>query len=589
MNRLITCLLIILISQHSHGQVLQNTSEECFDLSKKDTEYFIQINGENYVDKEKIFICKNDLPLDIKIIYNDDRHPFHLDTVQGIAWDWSNCNCDDVSGQGPINSIDSSSFSSKFTMKVKFRENYLPGSFGDGITLQLIIHEITNQLKIDVNSTHSKSNFGYDDHPSENYPHYHPTIDAKFILDGQNDSIYFHNRKHKNMTRTINFEDNSPGILDYSIDDEGIELFHTGNYGFDSCYVKTCGYDSLLLVDIYLPSTLDVNLYILQESNDDYANYCVDYMGNGEPYDQIGDVRGDLLADCVTPIDSLPNPSEFECINPGMDGTLDLYNEISFGYWKDRKDNDINKPSDSLNPNFNKRHLLKINPSVDNQGAYFCNSRPVILESNWNADLNGDGTLDAYVDAAAMQVDINKIQSDLNEIYNKAGIYVNVEYKGVYYRNYNSNSFVANDKTEQNDFHISFFGGGRNAMINSDTTSIFLLDSLYNSELLEITDKLAGRATGDNGGVYNSVFIHFDEFHPRTISHEIGHAKFELYHPDVGEGSETGWILDDLESPEVDDYFNFMNSGFLYNEKTTHDISKYRLRKYQWKFIRDGK
>ena len=54
-------------------------------------------------------------------------------------------------------------------------------------------------------------------------------------------------------------------------------------------------------------------------------------------------------------------------------------------------------------------------------------------------------------------------------------------------------------------------------------------------------------------------------------------------------GIDNGWEYDRLTNPEAGDFYNFMNSGRIYENNTTHDINKYRMRKYQWTYIRDGK
>jgi len=78
----------------------------------------------------------------------------------------------------------------------------------------------------------------------------------------------------------------------------------------------------------------------------------------------------------------------------------------------------------------------------------------------------------------------------------------------------------------------------------------------------------------------------------RTPAHEIGHATFKLYHPDGSQCNDIddqGWKKDKLEKPYINDKYNFMNSGCLYESKTVNKMNEFRIRKYQWKYIRDGK
>lgn len=76
----------------------------------------------------------------------------------------------------------------------------------------------------------------------------------------------------------------------------------------------------------------------------------------------------------------------------------------------------------------------------------------------------------------------------------------------------------------------------------------------------------------------NSVFINYKTFTERTISHEIGHGKFYLFHPDQFKTfGQTGLVNYDIN--------NFMNSGDLYYSNGAPPINKTILRKYQWKLI----
>ena len=49
--------------------------EECFGITKYDDEYIIRLNGVDYNDKEQAYICENDLPMDIEILYKHNAQP----------------------------------------------------------------------------------------------------------------------------------------------------------------------------------------------------------------------------------------------------------------------------------------------------------------------------------------------------------------------------------------------------------------------------------------------------------------------------------------------------------------------------------
>lgn len=336
--------------------------------------------------------------------------------------------------------------------------------------------------------------------------------------------------------------------------------------------------DSLFAIDISAPKSLFVKLHILCDSDDDYENYCVNKDQEDPPRSGNHDYDGSLLSDCITPIDSLDEPDSFECINRGPDGTLDLFQEVRIDeYWKERKDNNILKPVDSLYIELDNLSNLRILPSVDTSGNHFCNSRPVTSPSDWNQDIDGDGELDAFVSMCPdpATYDIEQITKDLNIVYSDIGYTINVDNNGVTAKNFNSSSKAMNNLNEQMNFHISQVGGIITDPKTADTTIIWLVDNLNN---------LRGRANGDNDKVvYNTLMINTNMDVMRTVAHELGHAAFNLYHP-----NDSGSLNDGFENgPTDDDKFNLMNSRYIYNTETTHNIYNYRIRKYQWKTIHD--
>jgi len=78
---------------------------------------------------------------------------------------------------------------------------------------------------------------------------------------------------------------------------------------------------------------------------------------------------------------------------------------------------------------------------------------------------------------------------------------------------------------------------------------------------------------------FNSCFVNMSEHNDRTIAHEIGHAVFGFAHPNQ---KMPAMEQDGLQDSTNLDFYNFMNSGDIYINKTTHEIDEYQLRKYQW-------
>lgn len=87
----------------------------------------------------------------------------------------------------------------------------------------------------------------------------------------------------------------------------------------------------------------------------------------------------------------------------------------------------------------------------------------------------------------------------------------------------------------------------------------------------------------------NTVAIsnNLNHYVDRTLSHEIGHAHFGLLQPDDYFPLGTITLPHDQTSLINKDKYNIMNSGLIYSQ-TTHDITKYRWRSYQWDLIYDN-
>ena len=92
---------------------------------------------------------------------------------------------------------------------------------------------------------------------------------------------------------------------------------------------------------------------------------------------------------------------------------------------------------------------------------------------------------------------------------------------------------------------------------------------------------LEGRATGDEAALmaFNSFTLNMSS--PKTdeltFCHELGHAKYILFHPD--DASSVG---DNLTGTYDDDDKNFMNSGTLPNPSS---LDAANVRQYQWSKI----
>ncbi len=475
-------------------------------------------------------------------------------------------------------------------------DDILDPSSTDIIFLSLDIL-IRDKLEYNLNETRIQSSYAFDNHPESEYPNHSKTVPSKFLVHDSTDVII--TKSHKSYLNNTELTVTPSVVLDIEGVDQKIDVSSIHVNPRDSALVFICDSDTLFDVDIYPWIIEDIHIYRLAESDDDYANYCVNFDGDSIHY-EVGDVQPYLLADCTTPINSLPNPESFECINPGLDGSIDLFFETTQGYWLNRMDNDPSGSPDNLIFNPNLLSSLKIHPGKDASGEYRCNSRPVTLPSQWNTDRDGDGEIDTKVTSnVPFDINLNEIKISLNDIYNQIGVKFNVIDMSYDTLNYNASSFVGNTNPEIKYIHYSLIGGDKVTNIKTDEMIIFFIDEMiignkFKEYIATSTGNPAnslGKGMTENGKGLNTCFINAnfhlnpETYRPRTLPHEVGHGMYSIFHPD----DQGGVNHDKLSSKVKSDRYNFMNSGKLYNCCSVKNVQENRVRKYQWKYIRDGK
>ncbi|MFZ1705880.1 MAG: hypothetical protein WAT79_16160 [Saprospiraceae bacterium] len=414
----------------------------------------------------------------------------------------------------------------------------------------LIIKE--KNVSIHKQTSHSVALQGFDENDFDNYPLSGSGLPSKFLLAQGTDKVKLNLNLKGSSSKTkvlnaVTFSDLTPDHLSYFKSGDELELTHVNTETNNTFTIKACTPDiNLLDVDIYPQKTMMVEIYTLCESDDDEINYCL-----SQPWKMLG---------CSTNITS----SLHECIKPGADLTLDRFLDLEF--WEANR-YDPSKPHDELIYTSPYYHELKIRPrynSVTNE--YICNSLP---------QANGIACPDLMTPA-----ELDALRSDLNIIYNQAGISVIVEDMG--YRNINFDLKNPDDERisslEQNYLHwqfVGYHGDFPEDMLKPNETIIWRVNSILYSG----SGTALGRTT-DFG--LNSATINTSTSLPsfRTIPHEIGHAKYDLHHPDDDWNNE----LDMLEKVDTDKY-NLMNSGPLFGLIPASNNSEFRIRRYQWKKI----
>ncbi len=170
----------------------------------------------------------------------------------------------------------------------------------------------------------------------------------------------------------------------------------------------------------------------------------------------------------------------------------------------------------------------------------------------------------------------------MNSIYSKVWISFNVFQGPLITDNYENNDWggFEGDYKNFSHYHIVKYGNEAGDVNESLKTRIWIVDNLHTASGFAIYN--------DSTDVpVNTLVISETQMKDWTVPHELGHAKFDLYHPDgspyLPDGDE-GWKKDKLKGKVTSDKYNFMNSGCLQNSFNTK-LNDFRIRRYQWKKI----
>jgi hypothetical protein len=517
-------------------------------------EYGFLIDGKIYFSNDQIYYCPDRFPIIITAV---DKNGVPISDVNA-KWEI----------EDKIGSIEESygdhaqiriNENNLLNQRVKFKVTYKVSN-NDEETLRLRLHRLT-YLDVDEKSSESTRTYSFDENKIATYPYHGDGKPYAFYLSNNIDPVRF-STEHPNRLKMAKFKPISK--INTVADDKGesLNINYTQSSYPDSVYLLACDTVRIAKLDIYPPKTLDVNIYTLAETDDDIANYCINKDGDNIPYEN-GDVDGSLKPDCKTKIDS----KDWECVLPGPDGSLDLFNNLKS--WR-RKDNNASLDFDTLQGPENLNHLRKVYAGNDK----FCNVRPL---PNDTAD---------YEDVSSK---IIQISQNLNSIYNKVGVTINLNYLGVKYFNFDSSNDNGNgerdtadiyNNAEQRYVHLQLFGGQSIVSLNiAPVTTLFFVPKMKG---------VYGRATAGTvdttiQNIAHSFFVDANTFRIKTIAHELGHARFGLWHPDGSyckkNSGDDAYKYNGLKKPtnKNDDPLNLMNSGCF--------PSGNLLRRFQWKII----
>jgi hypothetical protein len=258
-------------------------------------------------------------------------------------------------------------------------------------------------------------------------------------------------------------------------------------------------------------------------------------------------------------MDPIPS-TEHICIDPGPDGSIDLY--FNKSYWEDKSHvNDSNRPPDIYNGNPMFPHLARINPSPDpsSPGHFYCNKKPRASNNATSPSVtnNDRATIEGY----------------MNQIYSQIGITVDINLLPEKLVNFDSRLEDNKLSTlELSDYNTSVWGDDGEAQ----ELQLYLVDKYF-------PDYIKGVGLPE----LNTAAVNYSLATIHTYPHEIGHARYDLYHPDGTEMSngdpDVGWEKDRLKFPAPGDDRNFMRSG--QSGLSSLNFYKFIVRQYQWEKI----
>jgi hypothetical protein len=506
-------------------------------ICESSSSYGFLVDGVYFTSGKNVSICGDKFPVHIVAVTSNKVHVNDPEMV----WVQANGTYSPSNGQAE-DFIYLDYLSSEGKLKLQYS---LPNNQGASIT----IHQLH---KVEIKKSET-TKYAFDDNKIPEYPYYDDGKPYKFLAAGKSDNVVMDVNVLAPASYPLTlFRDQK---LNYSKKSNILTLSQRNAANTDSIYMMACDTIDVMKVDIYPEKTLDVNIYTLAETDDDIANYCIDKNRINGPY-EAGDVDGSLMPDCKTPISS-PN---HECILPGPDGSLDLFNKVN-PFWID-KDNDKSKPRDSILLPSNQTNLLKIYAGTD----LFCNERPLKHDTS------------AY--PIIKEETLNQIKLNLDSIYSQCGISFKIHFKGVRYTNFDSkiDDNTINDPIEQFYIHNQLFGGDVKDFVRVQTTSVIFVDSMTGVYGRATGNQMLDSVTQEHSNMANTVMINNKIFNKRTIAHEIGHGKYYLFHCDDSSGIE----FNGLKNVNFDKK-NFMISG--YNSDLNIPLKDYMVRKYQWKLI----
>lgn len=498
--------------------------DTCEEIGRIDIDYFIEIDSVKYKDNDEIYLCNNQPTVGIRVLYNIPNDPRHLDTVSGIHWNWTKSNCLNPSSTNALNSVNRNTVGKK--IKISFTENYIPALKNKKINLLL------KTKKIETIKTDSKTKYGYahDTNNFSDYPYFDQGTPYQLSVNGRLDSIKL---KLKNSTKKSSIPINGLPTNDINFRLSSQKHLVLGDahglvFEEDSINCIYCTNKTLLKVDNFVGEK-DVNLHIfvVRELDDDLINYC--------PTDPA------LKKDCSTPIQS----DTFQCILPGNDNLFDL--------GLDFKQPWIDRTNDSI-VGF-RGFRMKVMAGKDSTCQSNTYRSTVLLGDTLKNAANFN-----YAD----------LIKDTKEIYARVGINIIPTRYDVHA---NFDLVKEDNKIEKAEFNLA------SARIKLDYLTHFERTETVVLIFPDIVEPQGKTKKGFAVGGSGDLALDGNLMSPSTLSHELGHAIWNLHHPD-----DSLSINDGINNIVMTDNLNLMTSGG--NRTINIPNHKIALRRYVWKRMR---
>ncbi len=464
----------------------QNKSLICNEIEGKNKDYKFRILDHEYDDGATVLICKSSLDdgLPIEIVKSTPSAPniTELNWIKGADADPNNTKIG-------ITKFDFFDADLKNLVEVKI----------EGVKKSLKIKHlrIIDDFELDDNT------IAYDNNEIRKYPFYakgedkyglqfleiekkyelygstspkHPSASNNILFSSSNDGVTIDNIKlHKNISKTVT----------------GVEL---GVHDVKAC--NDISYKALVANPIYKA----VEVYILNESDDDKPNWCQN--------SSIPDNRK-LKLDCMTAID----PAH-KCFLVGDDGSYDLLYNLE----------DIMHKDDKLN---SARNAIIA-------GDDRCDGNPLASNIHSTTGFNES----QFMAAASSTV----------SFYEKYGVYLNFIWKGDLPFNYDlkdDDKVLSQSEQRAIVYNSPYFDQSISKILL--VPAILDQRDIYNPTLLGLGWYSEILKSGDN-----SCFIIPAGVSSMAISHELGHSMFGMVHPEIFSITDSKSMMKEEYNPSTD-------------------------------------